>query len=129
MRRHTVPDSPARTFANRLREERQRAGLSQAALAERLVGMGFRIDDSAITRIEKHQRTVKLEEAVAIAQTLDVPLDTLLSDHAAKLRELQQHLERQQSRLGEAEYEFDQARAAVAHAERAIAKHEESRGR
>lgn len=70
---------PGDLFARRLRQERQRQQISQAELARRTAEiLQTSLDPSAITRIEQRTRTVRLDEAVAVAQALDVPLVTLL---------------------------------------------------
>ena len=74
--------SPARTFAIRLRQERRRAGLSQVELARAVSQrLGRRVDGSTLTRIEKEERSVRIEEALALARVLDQPLDYLLGEH------------------------------------------------
>ncbi|GAB3563246.1 helix-turn-helix domain-containing protein [Spelaeicoccus albus] len=94
-------------FASRLREERERAGLSQIEFARRLSGMlDDTIDPSAMTRIEKGKRTVKIDEAVAIAQLLDVELMTLLTDTST----IDRHLEIKRAALLKAHARLQQAR-------------------
>lgn len=86
---------PGDVFARRLRQERERRGFSQAALARRIAEvLGTNIDPSAVTRIEQQTRAVRLDEAVAAAEALDVPLALLLSDDPAAENEakLQQYL-------------------------------------
>ena len=58
-----------------IREARQGKGLSQTALAK-----ATGLDQSAISRIERGQRTVTVEQLVLIARALDVSADELLSD-------------------------------------------------
>jgi transcriptional regulator with XRE-family HTH domain len=73
-------------FARRLRALREQRRLSQAALAERVTDLGVPIERAAVTRIEwaadpersDRARNVSLEEAVAFAAALDVPLYALL---------------------------------------------------
>jgi transcriptional regulator with XRE-family HTH domain len=65
-------------FASRLRETREAAGLSQARLAALVAKRsGIELDPTAITRIERGQRKIGLEEAQAIASALDVTLEYL----------------------------------------------------
>lgn len=66
------------TFASRVRQVREGQGWSQEELARRLSEVGLRLDPTAITRLERGERSVRVEEAVAVAQTLGVPLDELL---------------------------------------------------
>src|SRR5699024_9537149 len=101
-------------FARRIREERQRAGITQAALAERLGGVLDRtIDPSAVARAEKHQRTVRLDEAVAIADVLEMPLSALLRDR----ERVDEEIAEQRQALGEAQWRVDEARAALQQAQ------------
>ncbi len=66
------------TFASRVRQIREGLGWSQEELARRLAEIGLRLDPTAITRIERGDRAVRIEEAVAIAQALRSPLNALL---------------------------------------------------
>ncbi|WP_442545194.1 helix-turn-helix transcriptional regulator [Arthrobacter sp. KN11-1C] len=123
--------SPGQTFARRLREERIRAGLSQAALAERLSELlDQKVDTSAVTRIEKHERAVRLDEAVVIAELLDLPLPAMLRDSETvdeQVAELQRDLSLEQWRASQAEAELQQAQESMAAIRRLIAELEESR--
>ncbi len=65
-------------FAQRLKEVRESMKLSQARLAALLAERrGIDLDPTAITRIERHQRGVGLNEAHAIADVLSVRLSDL----------------------------------------------------
>src|SRR6478752_7131089 len=101
-RRNRMTPTPGQTFARRLREERIRAGLSQAALAERLTELlDQKVDASAITRIEKRERAVRLDEAVVIAELLALPLPAMLRDSesvAEQVAELRRDLSLEQWR-------------------------------
>lgn len=123
---------PGRVFADRLREERVRAGFSQAALAERLTEvLSQAIDASAITRIEKHERTVKLDEAVMIAEVLEVPLTTLLRGRETvdeKVADLRRSLREAKWRASNAEEELQKAQDEMAYIRRSIAELEALRG-
>lgn len=86
---------PCDTFARRLRQERERLRISQAELANRIAAiLGQNVDATAITRIEQQTRAVRLDEAVAVAEALDVPLQVLISEEPARdtERQIQQHL-------------------------------------
>lgn len=119
-----MPESPGEMFARRLREARQAAGISQTELARRISErLDGRLDGPTITRIEKRERSVRIEEAVAAAQALDVPLAALVTDEtpgAARLRELRHALGEQRSRAATAEVEFQEAQIAMVEIERAI---------
>lgn len=76
-----MSESTAGTFARRLREERGRAGLSQDDLAKELSArLGVTIYSTAVTKMEACTRSVKIDEAVAIADILQVPLLRLVGD-------------------------------------------------
>lgn len=77
-------DAVPEVFAGRLRQKRRARGLSQAELAERVSKLlGVAVDGSAVTRIEKHVRAVRLQEAITIAEVLDLPLSALIDDKDA----------------------------------------------
>ncbi|GAA1350963.1 hypothetical protein GCM10009636_10710 [Arthrobacter koreensis] len=122
---------PGQTFARRLREERGRVGLSQAALADRLAEvLNQKIDASAITRIEKYERAVRLDEAVVIAELLDVPLEAMLHDRESvddQIAELRRDLSLAQWRASQAEEELQQAQDQMSWIRRSIAELEASR--
>lgn len=119
-----MPETPQAVFARRLRLERSAVGITQAELARRISErIGTTVDGSAITRIEKQERSVKLEEAVAAAQVLRVPLASLVSDKSPdqlRIDELRRELELQQHRADAAEAEFRQAQAAMVAIEQEI---------
>ena len=119
-------------FARRLNEERQRAGLSQAALAARITDMiGRSIDPSAIARAEKCERAVRLDEAVAIADVLQVPLTSLLRDRDAiddEIDELRRDLSLYQWKLSKVEEEAQQAEDSISATRRRIEELEAARG-
>jgi transcriptional regulator with XRE-family HTH domain len=123
--------TPGQTFARRLREERIRAGLSQATLAERLAELlNQKVDASAITRIEKHERAVRLDEAVVIAELLDLPLPAMLRDSESvdeQVAELRRDLSLAQWRASQAEEELQRAQESMAAIRRLIAELEASR--
>lgn len=69
----------------KVHEARKRAKppVTQNELAARLQVMGLRLDQSAISKIEKGQRPVFDYEVAALAQALGVPPDYLLADTRA----------------------------------------------
>lgn len=72
---------PGDIFARRLRQERENAGITQAELARKISErLGITIGNSAITRIEKQERAVKLDEAVILAEAIGMPLCALLTE-------------------------------------------------
>lgn len=66
-------NGPEEVFRRRLQEAREaRGGMSQRELAARVANIGMKINQSAITRIERGERKVSLGEAIALAAALDV---------------------------------------------------------
>ena len=77
-------DSIAKVFARRLRQERVSRGLSQTEFASRLAErLGVATYPTTITKIEKGEREIKLGEAIAIAEILDLPLSALTDDKSS----------------------------------------------
>lgn len=86
---------PGDLFARRLRQERERLGISQAGLARRMTEiLGTNVDPSTVTRIEQQLRAVRLDEAVAAAKAVEVPLPVLYSEdpEAETEAQMQQYL-------------------------------------
>jgi transcriptional regulator with XRE-family HTH domain len=69
-------------FGDLMRAARDEKEWSQRRLAELLEGAGIRLDPSAITRIERGSRDVKLREATAIAHVLGIDLSDVLDEVA-----------------------------------------------
>ncbi|WP_228493973.1 helix-turn-helix domain-containing protein [Rathayibacter sp. VKM Ac-2878] len=65
------------TFGRRVSEARERRGLSQRSLAERMTKYGHALDPSALSRIEGGGRPAKLSEAVALSVELGLDLGDL----------------------------------------------------
>lgn len=125
-----MPNTPGARFARRLREERERAGISQADLAGRLSGA---LDDviyhSAVARIESGKRSVKIDEAVAIADVLKVSLAALLEDRDTvddRIDELRDELIQAREAVFGYEEQLRLAQGSVVAIERAIAELEAS---
>lgn len=82
----------------RLRDLRRSKGWSQRQLAEALDG-DVKLDPSAITRIERGERSIKLREAAAIANVLDVGIYQLVTEldnpHMALLKEVRRSAHRE----------------------------------
>lgn len=70
-------------FGSRVRLVREARGLSQRELARLLTEAGYRIDASAITRVERGERAARLPEAVAIAAVLETTVGELLGESDA----------------------------------------------
>lgn len=92
-------DSSEAVFGRRLRQERERRGLTQGGLANMLGQDGLRLDPTAITRIEKGERGVRLNEALKIARALGCTLDYLLDPFPT--RNAVEALERIEAELSE----------------------------
>lgn len=103
---------PSDFFVRRLRTERERAEISQAELARRMAAvLGTKVDPSVVTRIEQQQRAVRLDEAVAAAQALDLPLVMLLVEDPAA--ENQRRLHEYLTELAAAEGQWNRSRAEI----------------
>ena len=77
----------SQTFSRRLREAREAQGLSQRDLTSRLRAIGLRINQAAIVRIERGERKIPLDEAIAIAAALDVsPLALIFPIYGERAR-------------------------------------------
>lgn len=118
-----MPGTLATTFARRLRENREAAGLSQTELARRLTDrLGTAVPSTAVTKMENDTRSVKIDEAVAIAEVLRVPLLRMLGDDEddrdAEIRHAQYDVDNAevllraaQEELGRREAELERANA------------------
>ncbi len=71
-------DEFGRAFGDALRRAREERRWSQRRLAEEIARYGVKLDASAITRIERGTREVKLREANAIARCMHLLLDDLV---------------------------------------------------
>jgi transcriptional regulator with XRE-family HTH domain len=65
-------------FAKRLRAEREHRGWSQAEMAKMLSGKGIAMHWTTIAKIEKSDRSVRIDEAAGIADLFDTSVDALL---------------------------------------------------
>ncbi|MBB4856271.1 transcriptional regulator with XRE-family HTH domain [Mycobacteroides chelonae] len=74
-------------FGDRVRQARAERDWSQRKLAEALDEIGVKLDPSAVTRIERGNREVKLREAAAIAVALGVPIQDLSPSPSVSPRE------------------------------------------
>lgn len=72
------PPLVGEVFARRLREARNARRWTQQDLVGRLAELDAAMDRTVLARIEKGQRDVRLEEAVALAAALDVALVNLI---------------------------------------------------
>lgn len=124
-----MTSTPEARFARRLREERRAARMTQADLAARVSELrGSALDSSAITRLERAERSVRLDDAVYLAEALGVPLASLLSDgeeHDRRLAQLRFELGHAKWREAQALEQLEQARSDAAAIEGQIAELEQ----
>src|SRR3954447_4046528 len=102
-----------RTFGARMRQARERAGISQGDLSVNLVLMhNVHWHQTTVGKIESGGRPIRLSEAVAVADLLGVPLDELAYDRGddtprvervalayAALADVRQDIDRRLTRL------------------------------
>jgi transcriptional regulator with XRE-family HTH domain len=75
--RMNAAQEPSKTFGERVKELRERRGISQRELVEALERLGVPMHQPGIARIQKGTRKVSLEELFAIAAVFDVPPESL----------------------------------------------------
>ena len=73
------PENPDSVFAQRLRETRKVAGLTQQQLADLMSTAGHKMHRSAIAKIEAGDRPVSVGEAVQFAGVLGIDLAELVT--------------------------------------------------
>ncbi len=69
-------------FRKRLKDERERRGLKQDDLAKMLEDNGIAMHWTTIAKIEKGTRSVRIDEAAAIADCFGISVDALLGRRA-----------------------------------------------
>jgi transcriptional regulator with XRE-family HTH domain len=77
-----MPEQPSDiddNVATNLREFRERNGLSQGELAQRMTDLGFGFSQATIWKVESKQRPVKVSEAVALGEALGLRSWTYLT--------------------------------------------------
>jgi transcriptional regulator with XRE-family HTH domain len=105
-------------FVLRMRLLREARGISQAEIAARVTRMGIALPQQTIARIETGKRTLRLDEAEAIARALGVDLPDMIGN-PVEVRNARKQLKEAQEQLGKlSEARFD-AEVALEHAERA----------
>lgn len=97
-----------------MRRRREDLGLSQGAFAERMADRGFKWMQTTVYKVELGQRSVRLEEAVAIAGILGVRLDDLIGSDFA-LGEALDALDAATRQSQEAAHALESALARVHH--------------
>jgi transcriptional regulator with XRE-family HTH domain len=84
-----TPLSPGVIFGRRVRDERQRQGLRQDELVDRLAKLGRPMDRSNLGRIERGETTGQLDNVMALALALGVaPIHLLVPRDAEEKVEL-----------------------------------------
>lgn len=72
--------NPEAVFAARMRQAREAAGMTQPELADRLhQESGIKLDATAITRMERGNRMIRLNEAVNLSAILNIRLLDLVT--------------------------------------------------
>ncbi|MCU1439980.1 MAG: hypothetical protein JWP85_977 [Rhodoglobus sp.] len=69
-----------RNLATNLRIARERMGISQSSLAEKMTDLGFKFHQTTINKIENNERKVSVSEAGALALLLDATVTMLMGD-------------------------------------------------
>src|ERR1044072_1067828 len=90
-----MPDQgkrPSEVFGARLREMRESRGKTQQWLAERLTEVGVAINQAGVLRVEKGERGISLDEAIAFAAALNVVFASLLSPPDDELVRVSDHM-------------------------------------
>jgi ribosome-binding protein aMBF1 (putative translation factor) len=75
-------------FAKRLRAEREHRGWSQAEMAKMLSDRGIPMDWTTIAKVEKNDRSVRIDEAAGIADLFGTSVDELLGRKVAPERHM-----------------------------------------
>lgn len=70
------------SVGQRIQQKREERGWQQAELARRMVEAGFQYNQVTISKIEKSQRSLRLDEAAALASALHVDLAWLAGEEA-----------------------------------------------
>lgn len=83
----SAPATPEDHFAERVREARERLGWSQVRLAAELGLIGYDLDATTITRLERRERRIRLDDAVALARVLKLDLAWSIGPDPIDLRE------------------------------------------
>jgi len=70
--------TPEQKFGRTMRALREKSGFTQTGMAEQLLAFDIKVHPSAVNRMEKGTRGVRLNEAVAVARILCVSLPDIL---------------------------------------------------
>lgn len=86
-------ETPEKRLGVRLRREREERGWSQQEVAKRLADRGISLHMSTIAKIEAGSRSVRLNEAIALARVFDTGVEELASPPVGELNEIIELLE------------------------------------
>lgn len=104
--------TPEQQFGARIRKLRDEYETTQALLAQMVEDHGVKLDPSAIARLEKGERSIRLNEAVAFASSFRMTVDELLRPALPpdeQVREAEKHLQRAKWRALSALVEHESA--------------------
>lgn len=90
-------------------ELRKRKKITQKEFAESLTEIGMSIDASAVSRMEKGERALKISECLMIAEALEVDLSSLLGRMKTPKQELREGViseESARAKMGEAAWDW-----------------------
>ena len=76
----SAPNIADVVFARQARQYRERAGLTQRQVAERMSTAGFRMHHSTVAKIEAGTRPVIVGEAAEMARVLGVSIESLMTE-------------------------------------------------
>lgn len=88
-------------FRHNLSEAREAAGITPASLAEQMTERGFPFHRQTVQRIESGERSVKLDEALALAELLGERLDCMVGSERTRVLRDAEDLARRFSDLGD----------------------------
>ena len=104
-------------FIRSMREIRKSEQITQVDLAARVSeALGYAIDGSAITRIEKGQRPLRLDEAAAIATALGMRMQDMLPSELTleeQIAELERDEAQAHAELNKLDHAYQEARASL----------------
>ena len=104
-------------FIRSMREIRKSEQITQVDLAARISeALGYAIDGSGITRIEKGQRPLRLDEAAAIAMALGLRLQDMLPSELTleeQIAELERDEAQAHAELNKLDQAYQEARASL----------------
>lgn len=83
-----APRSPDEVVGRNIRTFRERADLTQKELTARLETGGWKIDPTALTRIEKGERSLRVAQLSVLAEVLEVEMDEFFDDEEVRLATL-----------------------------------------